>query len=252
MALDRYPTNPDYGSGAFRRRIRLIKGPNTSMAMLDDNHHAMWVRLQHDGVAITAIESEMVRVPADTCPGARVLLTELIGLPIGTTSEELFAGGRAKRNCTHLFDLAVMAQTFIPKPVGRQMFDIVLPDAAGLRTLRAYVDNRLVHEWVLDEEVIVAPPLLAGQELTHGFVGRVHASMSGIERDAALMMQKGVLVARGRRKIISDRPGRPLYDAVDMLGACFTYSEPRFSIAREIGDHVVDFSKAVLETPEPA
>lgn len=253
MVLDRYPINPEYGSGTYRRRVRLRKAAGTSLAMLDDNHHAMWVRLRHDGSKVIAVESDMIRIPADTCPGAQALLADLRGVSVTSTTDELFAGGRARRNCTHLFDMAVLALAFIQEPQDRRTIDIILPDdVSGRRRVQAFVDGQLIHDWTLEGEIVVAPAALAGRDLTRGFIGYAHATFDGIARDAASMIQKGVIVSRGRQRIVTANAGQSLHDATDMLGACYTYSEPRFSRARESGGYVRDFSNGVIETPEPA
>ncbi|MCW1432300.1 DUF2889 domain-containing protein [Novosphingobium sp. JCM 18896] len=252
MALTRYPLNDDYGAGAFRRRVRQRTDTNRSTAIVDDSHHSMWVRLHHDGAAVTGVESAMLRFPADTCPGARSVLDELVGYAISTPAGDLFAGGRARRNCTHLFDLAVLAFRFIRDVSSERVMDFFLPDAPdGQQRAQAYLDGERVLDWWLEDEVIVSPPSFAGFDLNAGFISRVMATHVGIERDMALMMQKSVHVARGRKRVVDRRPGHPLTDAIDMLDACYTYSEPRFSKAGECAGYVRDFSDGVTETPWP-
>ena len=60
-----------------------------------------------------------------------------------------------------------------------------------------------------------------------------------------LAYKHGVLFARDLPPLV-DRPV-----AIDMRDACYTYSEPRFSIAGECGGYVRHFRDDVIETPWP-
>lgn len=194
----------------------------------------------------------MYRFPADTCPKAGAILEELCSLPVDIDPQALFAGGRARRNCTHLFDIAVLALTFIPKKEVERTFDFFIPDAHGPdRILRACVNGIVVHDWRVEDEIITAPASLSGIDMARGFIGQMTKVMSGVDLETALMLQKSLHVARGRLRISDQSPGRSLADAVDMLGACYTYSQPRFSVAVEVGGYIRDFSNGVEETPWP-
>lgn len=63
-------TNPQYGRGVFRRRIRLIATAGRVRAAFEDVAHAMRLVLEHDGERITGITPEFRRVPLNVCPGA--------------------------------------------------------------------------------------------------------------------------------------------------------------------------------------
>lgn len=252
MFLDRYPRDPEYGAGAFRRRIRLTKDGQCVLAMLDDNHHAMWCRLHHNGRVAVRFESAMLRVPLTTCPAAAALLDELIGLLLSTDRNALFAGGRARRHCTHLFDIAALAFLFATAPEDSRTIDVLIPDnRAGRLTVSGMLNSEPALEFVVEGERIVCPPELADQHLKRGFVSWASARFDGVLLDVALMMQKAFMVAEGWPYLIDRQPGRRITDAIDLAGACFSYTEPRFSEAREVSPHVIDFSNGVIEASVP-
>ena len=250
--MSRYPINPDYGHGAFRRRVRLKGSPGRVLAMVDDNHHAMWVRLSHGGGVVTAITGGMTRAPMDTCPGAIAILQELVGTPVTTPLSDLLADGRPRRNCTHLYDIALLALRFAGEGGEQRIFDMVMPDTLdGRQQLTLSVDGEMIHDWVAVDGILVSPAQVAGQAIMKGFVRWAFARFDGVALDGALMIQKGVIVGKGRPYLVDRIVGRSVSDAVDMLGACYSYTEPRFSSGRE-HRHEIDFSDGVIEAPEPA
>ena len=251
MGLERYPRNPNYGDGTLQRHIRVRSAPGVVIGKLDDNHHAMQCRLHHDGKVVTGIDSEMVRVPMSTCPGAKLILQELVDEPLARSWKDLTADGRARRQCTHLFDLALLAFGFASETSRDRCIDIVMPDAIdGLRTVRVWVDEVLVINWVTRDDVILSPEPWRGQQILESFLRRALETTSGIERDAALMAQKTMIVARGRSHIFDKREGAPISDVGSMLGVCYSYGEAHYSQARQIADHVIDLSDGVVESPD--
>ena len=252
MTLSGYPLNPSYGAGAFRRRVRLRQQPGRIAAVLDDNNHAMAVTLFHDGTVLTRLDSEMVRIPFDVCPEARQALSGLAGLRLDTAPAAVFAGGLARRHCTHLFDMVALCLRLHADGKTDRVFDVLVHDPVdGLRAAEAQVDGRTVHAWQLAGEEIAAPSALAGRSLTGGFVGWASATMAGEVLDAALMLLKGVMVARARPYVIDGVPGATIDPSGARSGSCFTFSEPHLASARVMGGHVRDFSAGVVDSPWP-
>ena len=75
----------DYGSGVYRRRIRLTGGEGHVLAEMEDDPHAMVCRVSHDGARVTAIEVDFRHYPLTTCPGAATPLRELIAPEVNVT-----------------------------------------------------------------------------------------------------------------------------------------------------------------------
>ena len=244
MALEsRFDLNPDYGSGTYRRRIVLQAINNTVLANVIDDYHEMACVLHHDGSCVTAISGRIDRAPFSTCAAAPVALQELVGLPLATSRAEIYGGGRARRNCTHLFDIAAMAIGVALSGDRLRSFDFVVPDETEFgMMIDAWVGQSLVHRWTLREEVIVSPPQMSGRSLFGGFATWANSQFEGVTLDAALHLQKVVFVARGRRFKISDPEAGSIRDEPERLGACYTFSEPRFSTAVGMTDYVRDFT----------
>ncbi len=251
MALTIYPLNPAYGAGVFRRRLRLVGDDASVTAVLNDDFHSMWCRIGHDGTTVRSVEADTIRIPKTTCPGAVVPLQELVGTALSSDRKSFYGSGRAGRNCTHLLDLARLAIQRAGRGRFTQIFDIVLPDAVDNNTgVQLFIDGELAYDWTLHEDVIVAPAAFAGRRLFAGFAEWAGRQFEGDALDGALMIQKAFFVARGRRYIF-DQQGAATNLEPEREGRCFTFSEPQFSVARDMIGYVRDYSKGLGEVLPP-
>lgn len=226
--------------------MRLRHGDGTVSGTLSDNNHAMWVRLHHSGGAVTAIDGGFHRWPTTGCLGAAGVLQELVGSPIAATRAELVAGGRARRNCTHLYDLALLALAMAKRPLGDRLWDAVVPDAVDGGTIASIaLDEVRVLRWPLRDQIIV-PDNDAPQSLLSGFTPWALARYSGDALEGAHILRMAAFTARARAHITDDQP-RPLRDFPERRGACFAYSPPQVDEAIHRLNVVRDFSNGVDE-----
>src|SRR5574337_936503 len=99
-------SNPLYGSGIFRRRLRLQVEDGKVSVELEDDNHGFRLRLLHDGERVAALEVDAVRHPFNTCPEAARPLQRVIGLRLG---EEEAALRKTLILCTNSIHMSVMA-----------------------------------------------------------------------------------------------------------------------------------------------
>src|SRR3546814_19790750 len=78
-----------------------------SSDLVEDDYHCMRVTLHHDGMIATRIEPELLRAPWTPCPGASAQLVETF---TGVALADFPARGDKPINCTHLNDLALLAE----------------------------------------------------------------------------------------------------------------------------------------------
>lgn len=220
-------------------RWRSMKGEARTVAIeLFDDYHHMRCRLTHDGCRVTGIGGgEVLRFPFSTCIGAGAALQELVGVELDAGAA-LYRDGRPQRDCTHLFDLAELAIDFAPAR-GTRKLEIEIADqrADDSAIARARIDGVLVYDWAIAGETILAPH--ARRSLFCGFVPWARARFAGVRLQAALQIQKGVLVARGRRYVV-DRNGGGLTDEPERIGSCFSFTEPSFSAAQRLHGYARD------------
>lgn len=240
----RLAENPHWGQGATRRRVSLSGTPGMAVARLGDHNHAMQCLIRHDTRVVTSVEPLFRRVTLNHCAGAAVPVQEIIGMPIGIGTADFFAGGRARRNCTHMLDLAWLALRHACRPHGERLYDIFIPDAPdGRMTGELRRDGKLVLRWDVERGRIVAPATFAGQSLAGGFTGWV-LGQSGLEDDdleAALVLHKGFFMVGSRQFHLPPGPV-PQADRAFLAGVCHGYAAERIDQARRVDNMFTDFT----------
>ena len=229
------PDTP-FARPGYRRRIEILPEHGAVLAMLEDDLHAMAVRLRHAAGQVLAVEPVMIRAPWNTCPGALAQLQQTFtGKPLA----EVTARQEKRQNCTHLHDLAVLAAAHA-RDAEATRFDLAASDPVdGERSLEIRRNGETVWHWVERDEVLVAPAGVAGMTLLT--LRDWIASLSGAEQEAARLLQWGGLVAHGRT-LPPERQNR-----ADVLPAsCYTLQPERAAVAERIG-LVRDFSSGAAE-----
>lgn len=230
-----YGPPSDYGEGVYRRGLRLKGRPGEVLAELEDTHHAMRVRIQHDGARVLDVEGETVRIPTTACPAAVGALKRLIGADLATPSIQRYRGGVARSQCTHLFDLTVLAIAHATRGDVTRRYDVIVPDDNGEgNDAIILLDGVVRHQWRMRDQVISSPAALAGQALLKGFIPWAVTHFEGDDLEAALILQMGVFVAQARRKDFAPVTGRSIAANLDMHDRCFAYQPDQREAARHI------------------
>lgn len=216
----------------FTRRFRVTPGEGQSTAALEDDFHCMAVTLHHDGVTVTRVEAHTERAPWTTCLGAPAMLVETFA---GKPLADAVRAGDKRANCTHLYDMAVLAATHA-HDARALVYDIFAgDDADGRSETEIRRDGRLIHRWTIADDVIVAPEGPAGRRLLS--MRDWIETLSGEEREAARILQWASLVAHGRRYDPATRG-----EATQMPPSCYTFQPERAAVAGRFGK-VIDFSR---------
>lgn len=224
--------NPEYGQGAFWRRIRLTNLHGQVLAALEDNSHAMRCRLDHDGGQIKSVYAEMIRVPMNICSGAQAKLDDLIGRPVDTPFRSFYGDGKPRFQCSHLYDLAWLAISHVRRGTRTRTYDVMVPDTVEGRTaIRIDTDGSETRIWhIKDDQVSDAGPL-AGTSMRGGFIRRLLDDLSGEDFEEALLLYKAYVVARGRRKLLDENTPLPVTD-LPRRNACYAFGDERVADAR--------------------
>lgn len=249
-----YPLNPHYGTGVYRRRIKLVASVNDSadggsvVGELEDCNHGFRVTVHHQHQVVTDIIGEALRIPMNTCGGAIEPVKALIGCKIDETPLQLNITANPTANCTHLLDLTVLAIAHCQRGSGERLYDVQVDDEndQGISHLRVYLDDRLIHHWQAQGFAINAPATLQGNTLLKGFAAWAAPSFSGDEQEAAFVLQKGFFVGQARRYDIDAQAGEKNLQHTNMHGSCYSYSSPRLEEAVRLPNTVRDFTN----TPE--
>ncbi|MDH5675076.1 MAG: DUF2889 domain-containing protein [Myxococcales bacterium] len=233
----------DYGSGAYRRRILLIAEGGEASGELEDDFHHFRARIVHDGERVVGACGEALRVPWTTCPGAVTQLLRLEGAPLSRSTRTLAAHTDARAQCTHLFDVAVLAVAFASGgQAGRRQYDVEVPDRkAGVTTATLHRDGELWLRWELRRFEITAPAPFAGRRLIGGFGRWAHEQLEPELCEAAQVLQRAIYIATGRRSDFESME-RAEEHLETMGAACHSFSSPQVERALRVKGSVRDFS----------
>lgn len=243
MSLDHMPANPSYGSGAYRRRLRFVVRQFGTLAVLDDTHHAMWLTIAHRDGVIEQVRADFNRHPATPCHGAVASLSALHGMRMDAAGSDVTRALSTQQSCTHLGDLARWSLMVSRGPTPSQsQYDIIVPDTVdGPAWIEISRDGDVLHRWLVRDQHIVGAPF-AGLPLMRGFMAWAREAFSGDALESALMLQRGVFVARARPFLVDHVPPVPLRAARGMEGACFSYSGENWRTGTSMTGYVRDFT----------
>lgn len=211
----------------FRRRFRVTPGPGWVRAEVEDDYHCMAVTLRHAEGVVTGVEAEQDRAPWTTCPGAVAVVEQTFtGVPLSAFP----ARGAKTANCTHLYDLALLAAAHAgdARPL---VYDLLVCDPQdGVRRLELRRDGDPVMGWVEQDGRFVEPADLAGLTLQdmRSFIDRQD---DPVRLEAARLLRWGGFMAHGRQ-IPMDRQS----DASRMPPNCYTFQPEVAAKARRVGE----------------
>ena len=232
LALDTLP--------GFRRRFRIEPSEGEVTARVEDDYHQMVATLRHDGAAITAVEAKMVRAPWTTCPGAEAVLEQTF---VGTSLAEAARRGSKQANCTHLYDLAVLAAAHAGD-TAPTTYEILVSDPEGGRVVAELRhDGEPVLHWTLSGMELTAPAELAGTRVLQ--LREWIAALPSAEREAAKILQWACLLAHGRSLPVEQQS-----DATRMPPNCYTFQPETAARAVRVG-RVIDFSRGGRQPLDP-
>lgn len=245
----------DYGSGCYRRRIRLEAGPASALGELADDFHHFAVDLTVLNGRVATVRGQDIRVPWTTCPGAVEPLQKMIGAEVTAPLSSLMRHTPARAQCTHLHDLTCLVIAHAARverggPAVR-VYDVELPDRVAGRTkptLRR--DGQTSLAWTVEGSTIVdsAPPAFVDHPLSGRVFQETLAGLADSDTDlaeAAWILQRAVFVGTGRRHDFEQMPDATHFAPV-VGAACHSFSEERVESALRIYGTVRDFTT----TPE--
>jgi hypothetical protein len=223
MSLDQLP--------GFRRRFRVSPKPGAVTAQVEDDFHCMMVVLHHDGAVVTEVDATMQRAPWSTCPGAEKQVAETFS---GVSLAECDARGEKRDNCTHLYDLVLLAANHAADPEPLQ-YDILVADPQqGVSQAEIRLNGETLLGWVAEGFVMVEPASAAGIRLDK--LTCWIESLPPPQREPARLLRWAMMIAHGRQIPLSKQS-----DASKMPPNCYTFQPQRAVEAQRIGS-IYDFS----------
>ena len=223
----------------FRRRFAIVPGEGTITCALEDDFHRMEVTLHHDGTRIVAVEASMPRNPWTTCLGApAVVKTTFTGALLADAGK----AGDKRANCTHLYDMAVLAAAHAGD-AAPTTYDVLVSDPVdGAVTCELRSNGSAVLAWQLQDGVITGTGEPAGRSLFQ--LRDWIAGLGGDAREAARILQWASIMAHGRMMPPAERS-----DAARLPANCYTLQPENAAGAKRTGREY-DFSLSGRELLE--
>jgi len=253
--------NPNYGTGIFRRRILLRSMDARVIAELEDDNHAFRVIMGHDGHAITEIETEFLRVPKNTCSGARDPIRVLIGTPLSASPLALCDAGDPRTNCTHVFDLLSLAVTHAKRGEKQRQYDaLVWDERDGEMPYEIQRNGDVILVGILKEGIIQGPDPFTGKNLRKGFTTWARGALDNDRLETALVLQRAHYVSVTRRVLMEKMTGSRVIDEGMPSGVCYAYypgiiehsiNEPKVRDYSEAPEKLLAFSLPLDSPAEP-
>ncbi len=203
---------------------------------MEDDYHCMSVTLVHDNVTANVVKADLERAPWTTCPGA----VEKCEATFTGVALDAFAELKSKStNCTHLFDLALLAaaHAFDDTPL---VYDVYVSDPVeDVRHAIIYRNGESVLGWSDAKYRIIEPAELAGTKLND--MRSWMDTLDPAQQEAARILRWVSMIAHGRT-IPMDKQS----DASRMPPSCFTFQPERAAEAQRIGK-ILDFSHGTVQ-----
>jgi hypothetical protein len=218
-------TFPTFPPGLWRR-IVLQPGPGWIGGALEDDMHHFRIRLDHVDGRITAVHAAGVRTPWTACPGsAPHIEKELTGELLSEV-----ANRDPTQQCTHLFDLAIVAAAHAgdTEPT---VFDMRVADRVGATELGGgrttgtlSVNGVEKMRWQVEGTMITGPERFADREMKR--VSKWKSEFPPDEAEWATLLRRAIFIGPARvyepqfeKRASEMGPWR--------MGACYNYQLPQ-------------------------
>ena len=243
------PQRSGYGSGVYRRRIRIEVTADTAIGELEDDFHHFRAILRHDGSKILEGTGVALRMPWTTCAGAMRPLERLQGLSLQSSLLATAKFTDPRMQCTHAFDAATLAVAHAarfsknPSSPSSRCYSVDIPDRKkGLTRAELRRDGELILIWELDRVTIQSPEPFSGRSLSGGrFASWAEETFDEDGAEAAQVMRRACVISMGRIYQFDAIPHARLFAAASG-GACHTFRKEIMPGADRVPDTTRDFT----------
>lgn len=209
----------------FFRRIIIDAAPRECQVAMEDEHHYFILRFGHDGERITSVDSHSRRTPWTICPQAASRLQEFVGQPLCRRLPVGMQEIDAKQQCTHQYDLAMLALVQAGQPGRREYVSRVVGAMHEYRHAQLWLNDRLLLDWRLKGTLIHSSDEFDQQDLRQ-IMPWAEANLSDAQLEALFVQRRSVMVAasKGYNLDLIQNAGQ----AMRMRGgACFVFQPER-------------------------
>lgn len=215
----------------FRRIIFDVTETKCHVAM-EDEHHYFVLELGHDGKQITSVSSNSRRTPWTVCPQAAAKLQEFVGQPLRSRIAVNLPEIDSKQQCTHQYDLLMVALTQAAQPGRREYLAKVVGAMHEFRHAQLWLNDEKLLDWRLRGTVIHSNDEFDQQDL-RSIMPWAEQTLSHQKLEALFVQRRAVMVAasKGFNLDLIKNAGQAM---VARAGACFVFQPERADQALRI------------------
>ncbi|WP_178114698.1 DUF2889 domain-containing protein [Pseudomonas saliphila] len=226
----------------FRRVIFEVTATECQVAM-EDEHHYFLINVGHDGERITSVDSTSRRTPWTICPQAAAKLQEFVGQPLRQRIAVNLADIDGKQQCTHQYDLLMVALSQARRPGRREYIAKVIGAMHEHRRAELWLDGEKLLDWRLRGTLIDSTDQLDQKDLRN-ILPWAEDTLDDQTLEALYVQRRAVMVATSKGFDLDQ-----IRDAGQVLkarsGACFVFQPERAASAvRVIGSTRDDVHQA--------
>lgn len=226
----------------FRRVIFDVTETECQVAM-EDEHHYFVLNLGHDGERITSVNSTARRTPWTICPQAAARLQDFVGQPLRQRIAVDLPAIDSKQQCTHQYDLLMLALTQARHPGRREYVVKIIGAAHEYRHAELWLNDEQLFDWRLRGTTIHSSDECDQQDL-RSIMPWAEQMLSDRKLEALFALRRAVMVAssKGINLDLIKNAGQAM---VVRAGACFVFQPERAEQAhRVVGSTRLDVTAA--------
>ncbi|MGN5518773.1 DUF2889 domain-containing protein [Halopseudomonas sp. Lyrl_26] len=208
----------------FRRVIFDVTETQCQVAM-EDEHHYFVLTLGHDGQRITSVDSTARRTPWTLCPQAAARLQEFVGQPLRQRIAVNLPEIDAKQQCTHQYDLLMVALVQAARPGYREYVSRVVGAMHEYRHAELWLNGEKLLDWRLRGTAIHSNDQFDQQDL-RSIMPWAEQTLDDRLLEALYVQRRSVMVAasKGVNLDLIKNAGQAM---VARAGACFVFQPER-------------------------
>ena len=216
----------------FFRRVIFDVTETACQVAMEDEHHYFVLELGHDGQRITSVNSTARRTPWTICPQAAARLQDFVGQPLRQRIAVNLPDIDSKQQCTHQYDLLMVALTQATQPGRREYLAKVVGAMHEYRHAELWLNDEKLLDWRLRGTTIHSDDEFDQQDLRNIMLW-AEANLNDQKLEALFVQRRAVMVAasKGLNLDLISNAGQAM--AV-RAGACFVFQPERADQAERI------------------
>lgn len=216
----------------FYRRVIFEVSTSECRVAMEDEHHFFVLNIGHDGQRITSVSSDARRTPWSICPQAERKLQEFVGQPLRQRIAVNLADIDGKQQCTHQYDLLMVALSQALRPGRREYVAKVVGAMHEHRHAELFLDGEKLLDWRLRGTRIESQDAFDQRNL-RTLMPWAEASLDDQTLEALYVQRRAVMVAASKGLNL-DMIANAGVAMKARAGACFVFQPERADSALRI------------------